>query len=188
MCSSDLGDMYTLSTLTANDLSSNAVITTRYRGSTYQMRLNNVSKTQLFSDDFIFKTDVVNDSYTGTSSDDDLFGAFGGDTLSGSDGNDRLFGEEGNDQLFGGFGSDTFYGGGGNDQFVLENFNISFTTDLDVVTDFVRGSDRVDLRTMGIGDMNTLSTLTANDLSSNAVITTRYRGSTYQMQIGRAHV
>jgi serralysin len=179
-----IGDLNTLLTLTSNDLAENAVIATRYYNGTFQMRLNGVKKSQLVLGDFIFKTDVVDDLISGTDYIDDLFSAFGNDTLRGREGNDRLFGEEGNDQLFGGLGSDTLSGGGGNDLFVLEYFASSaFPTDLDVVTDFVKGSDRVDLRTIGIGDLNTLLTLTSNDLAENAVIATRYYNGTFQMRL-----
>ncbi|MFN9685097.1 MAG: Calx-beta domain-containing protein, partial [Cyanobacteriota bacterium] len=142
-----------------------------------------VNRTTLQASDFIFKTVVVNDSIAGTEYVDDLFGAFGNDTLQANQGNDRLFGEEGNDQLFGGLGSDTLVGGNGNDQFVLEYFREFSVNDLDVVTDFVKGSDQVDLRTIGIGDLNTLLTLTSNDLSGNAQIATRYYNGTFQMRL-----
>ncbi len=179
-----IGDLNTLLTLTSNDLAENAVIATRYYNGTFQMRLNGVRKATLLVSDFIFKTDVVNDSIVGTEYVDDLFGAFGNDTLQGGSGADRLFGEGDNDQLFGGLGSDTLVGGAGNDLFVLEYFgHYTFPTDLDVVTDFVKGSDRVDLRTIGIGDLNTLLTLTSNDLAENAVIATRYYNGTFQMRL-----
>ena len=150
-----------------NDTSANAVITTHFRGSSYQMRLNGISKTSLLTSDFIFKTVEVDDSITGTDSSDDLFGAFGNDTLQGSRGDDRLFGEDGNDQLFGGLDSDTLTGGAGNDLFVLESFNAYNRFELDVVTDFLKGSDQVDLRSIGIGAFNTLITLVAKEALGN---------------------
>ncbi|MFN7819163.1 MAG: Calx-beta domain-containing protein [Cyanobacteriota bacterium] len=121
---------------------------------------------------------------TGTSGSDTLVGTAVDDVISGLAGNDSLLGGSGNDQLFGGLGSDTLVGGAGNDLVVLESFNdFTSTVNLDVVTDFVKGSDRVDLRTIGIGDLNTVLTLTANDLGGNAVITTFYRSGIYQTRL-----
>ncbi|MDZ8082915.1 MAG: calcium-binding protein, partial [Nostoc sp. DcaGUA01] len=113
---------------------------------------------------------------TGTFLNDDLFGGFGNDTLVGDDGNDSLFGEQGDDRLSGGEGNDTLYGGAGKDQFVLENFSGSgFVQDLDIVTDFKKGEDKIDLSTIGISDFNTLSLLLSDNTDGNAIITTRYR-------------
>jgi hypothetical protein len=82
---------------------------------------------------------------TGTNGNDTLVGTAVDDVISGLAGNDSLLGGSGNDQLFGGLGSDTLVGGAGNDLFVLEYFGpYTIPTDLDVVTDFVKGSDRVD--------------------------------------------
>ncbi|QXE24054.1 hypothetical protein B6N60_02757 [Richelia sinica FACHB-800] len=120
----------------------------------------------------------MNDSITGSNARDDLFGGLGNDTLRGQDGNDRLFAEQGDDILFGGFGNDTLYGGTGNDQFVLEYFDDStITFNQDLVTDFVKGQDKIDLRTIGIGDYNTILLLTNEDIEGDAVITTYYSHS-----------
>ncbi|MBX9253935.1 M10 family metallopeptidase C-terminal domain-containing protein [Desmonostoc muscorum CCALA 125] len=78
-------------------------------------------------------------------------------------------------KLLGGYGSDTLYGGAGNDQFVLENFDGSVAAkNLDIVTDFQKGADKIDLRTLGISDFSTISLLTSEDTDTNAIITTRY--------------
>ena len=75
-------------------------------------------------------------------------------------------------------GSDTLTGGTGLDQFVFEYFDGSgFEQDLDVVTDFVQGQDKIDLRTVGIADYQTLLTLISNDSLGNAVIAARYNNS-----------
>ncbi len=67
------------------------------------------------------------------------------------------------------------YGGTGNDLFVLENFNSSVgAKNLDIVTDFQKGADKIDLRTLGISDFNTISLLTSEDTDNNAIISTRY--------------
>jgi Ca2+-binding RTX toxin-like protein len=84
-----------------------------------------VVKDDLFASDFVFSTAVSNDTETGGSLKDYLFGGLGNDTLSGGLGDDRLFGEGGNDTLYGNTaatpngtadGIDLLYGGSGNDQ------------------------------------------------------------------------
>jgi Ca2+-binding RTX toxin-like protein len=177
-----ISDFNTIFSLTNNDASNSAVITTRYNGyntanGIYSLKLNDINKASLSASDFIFQTVSLNDTLTGSSGSDDLFGGLGNDILNGSSGDDRLFGEQGNDRLLGGYGSDTSTGGAGTDTFVLEYFNSSqFTQDLDVVTDFAQGQDKVDLNILGISDFNTIALLTSDDASNNAVITTRYNG------------
>ncbi|MHC5833963.1 MAG: hypothetical protein ACYT04_000000102705, partial [Nostoc sp.] len=45
---------------------------------------------------------------------------------------------------------------------------------IDIVTDFQKGADKIDLRTLGISDFNTISLLTSEDTDTNAIISTRY--------------
>ncbi|WP_236721502.1 Calx-beta domain-containing protein [Trichormus sp. NMC-1] len=174
-----IADYQTLSYLISDDSLSNAVIAARYRNFSnsigYRLRINGLSSSQLAATDFIFSTSVVNDNFTGTNRSDDLFGGLGNDTLQGGGDNDRLFGEQGDDRFLGGTGSDTFYGGTGLDTFVFEYFNGSSSAqELDVVTDFVKGQDKIDLRSVGIADYQTLSYLISNDSLGNAVIAARY--------------
>jgi subtilisin-like proprotein convertase family protein len=56
-----------------------------------------------------------NDSVTGNSTDNDLWGGRGNDALMGAAGQDFLFGGEGGDNLYGGEGDDTLRGGRGDD-------------------------------------------------------------------------
>ncbi|MEA5579670.1 calcium-binding protein, partial [Anabaena sp. UHCC 0451] len=121
---------------------------------------------------------VEQQNFTGTSGNDNITGTSGDDVIQGFAGNDTLSGLGGNDQLFGGLGSDSLTGGTGLDTFVFEYFNgSSFAQDLDVVTDFVQGQDKIDLRTVGIADYQTLLTIISDDSLSNAVITARYNNS-----------
>jgi Ca2+-binding RTX toxin-like protein len=189
-----IADYQTLSYLISNNSLSNAVIVARYNNFSssiygYRLRINGFSSSQLAATDFIFSTLVVNDTITGTNNSDDLFGGLGNDTLQGSGGDDRLFGEQGDDRFLGGTGFDTFYGGTGQDQFIFEYFNGStISQDLDVVTDFVQGQDKIDLRSVGIADYQTLSYLISNNSQGNAVIAARYNNSSnliygYRLQI-----
>lgn len=78
-------------------------------------------------------------------------------TLTGGSGNDTISGGTGNDRIVGGAGADTLTGGGGNNTFVFANraesrssaFSGSDTTtaNIDKITDFVSGTDRIELST-----------------------------------------
>jgi Ca2+-binding RTX toxin-like protein len=74
-----------------------------------------------------------NDALTGSTVRDRLFGGAGNDTLNGAGGNDLLVGGAGNDVLTGGTGSDQFRFG-------------DPTDGVDQVTDFVPGTDIVEIR------------------------------------------
>ena len=65
----------------------------------------------------------------------------------GGTGNDTLRGGDGDDAVTGGAGKDNLGGGGGADVFVFANLAHSVTTgsNWDVIVDFSRGDDRLDL-------------------------------------------
>jgi Ca2+-binding RTX toxin-like protein len=84
--------------------------------------------------------------FVGTKFNDTLIGGSGRDTLLGGDGDDFLAGGVGLDTLTGGAGSDTFRFGG--------------TTETDRITDFVSGTDRIEL------DSKLFKTLTVGALDS----------------------
>jgi Ca2+-binding RTX toxin-like protein len=69
-----------------------------------------------------------------------LTGNSGANQLKGLNGNDKLLGGGGGDQLFGGAGKDTLTGGAGGDTFVFDT-GLSSTDNVDLITDFTRGSD-----------------------------------------------
>ncbi|MCK9988381.1 MAG: hypothetical protein AzoDbin1_04853, partial [Azoarcus sp.] len=81
------------------------------------------------------------------------------ENLTGSSFNDRLTGSSANNVLTGGVGQDTLTGGGGSDNF---DFNALAETGVtssswDIITDFVRGQDKIDLSTL---DANAATTAT----------------------------
>jgi len=83
-----------------------------------------------------------------------LTGTSGNNVLNGYAGNDTLDGGLGNDTIVGGLGRDILTGGGGKDIF---DFNLARETGLtsttrDVISDFTRGQDKIDLSTI---DANT---------------------------------
>lgn len=89
----------------------------------------------------------VSDRLAGFAGNDTLEGGGGNDVLEGWSGNDSLLGGAGNDVLAGGQGQDVLTGGAGNDRFKfggLGHLGNSSTT-RDVITDFTRGQDKIDL-------------------------------------------
>jgi Ca2+-binding RTX toxin-like protein len=175
-----ISDFNTILYLVSRDAFNNTIITTRNNGfntnyGQYSLQLNNI--TSLASTDFIFASSLLGESLNGGAYSDDLFAGFGNDTLNGSSGDDRLFGEQGDDRLVGGSGSDTFTGGAGNDTIAFENFiGSTSTSNADVVTDFLQGSDKIDLTSLGISDFNTILYLASRDTFNNTIITTRNNG------------
>ncbi|MDQ8754817.1 M10 family metallopeptidase C-terminal domain-containing protein [Sphingosinicella sp. LHD-64] len=85
------------------------------------------------------------DTLSGGDGDDTVRGGNDNDTLNGNAGNDGLNGGNGNDTLNGGTGDDLLYGGNGNDLFVFTDLGGT-----DVIGDFRRGDDKVDVS--GLGD------------------------------------
>jgi Ca2+-binding RTX toxin-like protein len=83
------------------------------------------------------------DEIHGNAGDDAIYGGKGADSLYGGDGGDTIFGDAGDDQLFGGPGFNFLTGGEGRDTF-------RFDSDLVIgngsrITDFISGSDRIEL-------------------------------------------
>ena len=86
------------------------------------------------------------DRITGNAVANTLFGRGGDDRLNGGSGDDRLHGGSGDDELIGGRGVDTLWGGTGHDVFVFKSATASDPSSCDVIRDFARGQDRIDLR------------------------------------------
>lgn len=81
---------------------------------------------------------------------ENAIGGSGDDLLIGNDVSNTLLGNAGNDALVGGDGVDTFTGGAGNDTIFVEINTETVSSkrgpvSLDLVTDFVSGSDKLDL-------------------------------------------
>jgi Ca2+-binding RTX toxin-like protein len=97
-----------------------------------------------------------NDTVSGGAGHDWVFGDEGDDLISGDTGFDYLYGGTGNDTMSGGTdwdwiegaaGADRLTGGTGNDFFIYRTVGDSGTTTAtrDVITDFTRGQDMIDL-------------------------------------------
>lgn len=92
-------------------------------------------------------TTPIQTTISGTSRADRLNGDSGNNYLDGKAGNDTLKGGAGNDTLYGGAGRDTMTGGAGNDVFLFKAVSEmgSRPTTRDVITDFTKGQDKIDL-------------------------------------------
>jgi Ca2+-binding RTX toxin-like protein len=125
-----------------------------YNGVHHVLAFANTAIWQFEEDDFVYST-AAGGTQTGTAREDVLFGSTGADTLNGGGardkllgglGNDILKGGAGNDDLTGGAGRDVMTGGAGIDWFIFDNATESgLGANRDVIADFVRGTDRIDL-------------------------------------------
>lgn len=127
-----------------------------------------------------------NDTITGGSGNDSIEGGTGTDSITAGSGRDTIKGGDGNDTINGGQGADSMTGGSGADVFVMasgdslsrtaENVTVStlantetftFGNGVDVITDFVSGTDKLDVATANnytaIGNGGNASNLTGNN-------------------------
>jgi Ca2+-binding RTX toxin-like protein len=105
---------------------------------------------------------------------ENLTGSSYADKLTGSTAANALNGGAGNDTLTGGLGKDQLTGGAGNDLFDFNAITESGITSAtsDVITDFVRGQDKIDLSTI---DAST--TLTGNQAFLAPVVGGTFSGA-----------
>jgi len=87
---------------------------------------------------------------TGSNYNDVLKGNGSANILNGGAGNDTIDGGGGADTIIGGAGHDTMTGGLSNDKFVFQHaydgpMSAATYNDMDTITDFVRGEDKIDL-------------------------------------------
>lgn len=121
------------------------------------------------------------DTILGLGGDDILRGGEGEDALGGGPGNDRLLGQAGGDNLtggygldtlLGGFGQDTLRGGVGNDDLTgglaADVFVFGHGGGIDLVEDFGRGADRIDVTDFGFADGEAV--LALGDQNGSSVI------------------
>lgn len=120
--------------------------------------------------------DAAGDTYSGvenlsgSSHSDILNGDRQGNQINGNSGHDYVFGQGGNDHLYGDAGNDTLRGGAGNDlldggpgadrltgddagQWGYDTFVMRPSGIGDVVTDFQRGYDHIDLSSWGVSNL-----------------------------------
>lgn len=90
------------------------------------------------------------DTIRGSAYNDVLKGFNGNDNLFGNGGSDRLYGDAGNDRLTGGAGKDTMIGSAGSDvfDFNARTESAATATTADIIVDFTRSQDKIDLSTI----------------------------------------
>ena len=101
------------------------------------------------------------------------------DTLTGGTGNDLLNGGAGNDRLAGGKGSDVLTGGAGADAFLL-----SGDTKTDHITDFLSGTDRIELDNALFKALLVEGQLAANQFAQGTAATTAAQRIVYDSNSG----
>ena len=87
---------------------------------------------------------TIEDARSG-SGNDSLIGNEAANSLDGGAGNDALSGGGGGDVLIGGAGSDSLAGGGGGDIFLFDSGDSGVGAPRDVIADFLKGADRIDV-------------------------------------------
>ena len=99
---------------------------------------------------------VGNDTLQGAKGGDKLLGGAGHDLLLGNTGRDRLVGGSANDRLLGGKGADLLIGGNGRDTLRggkgADRFQFNrFSEGVDIIQDFQRGTDSIEISGTGFG-------------------------------------
>lgn len=94
--------------------------------------------------DYLYGSDG-NDRLEGGNGADWLMGGTGNDRLLGGSGSDSLMGGADSDSLIGGAGRDRLNGGSGTDTFIFRNLSHSTLAASDIIEDFVKGIDKIDL-------------------------------------------
>jgi len=127
-------------TLTSAQLSTANILLGTAGGEAINGRARNDTIYALAGDDTVDGGQGDDVIYAG-SGNDRIEGGEGDDMLFGGAGRDRIEGGQGNDLIYGGFGADILTGGQGADQFIfLGNCDTN-----DVITDFGKGSDKINL-------------------------------------------
>lgn len=115
----------------------------------------------------------VDGRISGGRGNDDIKGGANDDLLFGNKGDDRIRGGAGDDTLIGGKGMDTLKGGDGSDVFVFNDVAHSRNTKhADHITDFVVGSDIIDLAGLG-GALSFIGTAGFSGLGAEVRLSTQ---------------
>jgi Ca2+-binding RTX toxin-like protein len=121
----------------------------------------------------IYLRDSGNIDVTGNDLDNAIYGNSGNNRIDGGSGNDSISAGTGDDTVIGGSGNDTLSGGTGADV-----FEYALSSGTDVITDFNRFEDRLDLRAYGVDTAAELAPYASNsgthlviDFGSGNVIT-----------------
>lgn len=88
--------------------------------------------------------------FYGSRYNDVIVGTSGADTFHGWRGDDTIRGGFGNDTIDGGWGQDVLYGGRGEDVFVFSHADHSTAQKPDMIADFQRGIDKINLSALSL--------------------------------------
>jgi Ca2+-binding RTX toxin-like protein len=108
-----------------------------------------------------------------------LTGSQFNDVLTGGNSNDQILGGAGNDLLIGGKGSDILTGGPGTD-----TFRFSGDTKTDYITDFLTGTDRMELDNALFKALLTEGPMAANQFGQGTAATTATQRMVYDQPSG----
>ncbi|MCX7085512.1 MAG: peptidylprolyl isomerase [Methylococcales bacterium] len=103
-----------------------------------------------------------NDTINGGAGNDTILGGVGDDSIFGENGDDTLTGDAGNDLIVGGDGKDVLKGGAGSDTFWFDA-TPNATTNVDTLTDFVSGTDKLQFSLTVLPELNSTGNFTIND-------------------------
>jgi len=106
------------------------------------------------NNEYLYGYSDSHDKMMGLGGGDVLYGRSGNDQLDGGAGNDSLYGEAGDDVLIGAAGADYLSGGAGADRFVFEALTDSLLDQADIIADFDRDKDVLDLSALDIDFSN----------------------------------
>lgn len=181
-----IADFATLQSLLFEDSNNNAVLGFSRNDIWTTTLMVGIRKDDLFAANFIFATNISNDTLNGGNMKDDLFGGLGNDILSGGLGDDRLFGEGGDDilygntastvygtangdtdLLYGGAGNDKIFGGTGNDQLFGGDGNDKL--DGGSGNDFMTGGAGADTFVLNFGGGSQNDTITDFDVTQDKI-------------------
>ncbi|NDB59448.1 tandem-95 repeat protein [bacterium] len=101
-----------------------------------------------------FSLKITINVINGTSGNNSLNGTVSNDEIYGNDGVDTIKGNVGNDLIIGGKGADVLIGGVGNDQFIFKNLTDSTMRESDLILDFIKGEDKINLYGLGFDEIS----------------------------------
>jgi len=96
-----------------------------------------------------FGLNITSNVINGSAKNDTLKGSSLNDEIYGNNGIDTIKAGAGNDLIIGGKGADILFGGIGNDQFIFKDLLDSTTSESDLILDFIKGEDKINLFNLG---------------------------------------
>ena len=135
--------------------------TITYENSKNLVKINLTNKTAYYGEaegDTIINIENI----IGSQFNDEIIGDHLNNYIIGKSGNDYLEGKSGNDIIEGGLGADNILGGEGFDYFVFNNFEESNINNTDIIQDFTKGDDKIDLSALDF-----VSIININDASDS---------------------